>query len=177
MEPRNPFPATPIRSVAALSYVGELKFVRHASTSHGERWQLSADFGALMCVQPKFGLAYNWEITAPRGMYTDLASVPKLLWSIAGPIGHHLEVSIIHDYLYMAWTDHYAKARQQDWEFADKVFLQGMKVSGVGWLRRHLMYGTVRSPIGWGVFKHKPATLTDRMAEWLPGLNWDHERC
>ena len=105
----DPFPPEKIRKITALKYTGELQFVRHAKV-HLDKpprslWQLSADFGLTIKVHPEGGSAYSREITAPRGLYTDLASVPKMLWSFAGPIGRHLEISIIHDYLYMKWTD------------------------------------------------------------------------
>ena len=76
----------------------------------------------------------DWEVVVPRGMYTDLASVPKELWSIVGPIGTHLEASVVHDYLYMAWTDFRPRALKRDWNFADDVFMAGLQASGVDFL-------------------------------------------
>ena len=55
----------------------------------------------------------NWELTdsfeldsyvIPKGFRTDLASVPKLFWSILPPIGQWMTASIIHDYLYQEKT-------------------------------------------------------------------------
>lgn len=110
---------------------------------------------------------------APRGLHTDLASVPKALWWVVGPIGSHLEASVIHDYLYMAWTDFREEAQRQDWDFADTVFLAGMKVSMV--CKRRLIHAVVRSPIGWAAFRKKPYTLKERMEDWLPQLAADHD--
>ena len=176
----NPFPEGKIERVSSLSYFGELKFVRHAKVHLDKpptsQWQLAADFGASMTVHPKEGEAYTLTVTAPRGLYTDLSSVPRPLWIFVGPIGPHTEISILHDYLYMAWTDYRDTPSRQDWGFADKMFLTGLKVSGVGWLQRSLMYLSVHSCIGWSVFRTKPYSLKERMNGWLPHLEPGHER-
>ncbi len=129
-----------------------------------------------MKVHPMDGDAYDLTITAPRGLYTDLSSVPRPLWIFVGPIGKHMEISILHDYLYMAWTDYRNTALRRDWSFADKMFLAGLKVSGVGWLQRVLMYLSVHSFIGWGNFRYKPYSLEERMNGWLPHLEPGHGR-
>lgn len=174
----NPFPAGKIDNITDFQYLDELKFVRHAQVHVNKTpkslWQLSANFRARMTVHPKDDDAYSLTIKAPRGLYTDLASVPDPLWSIVGPIGRHLEASIIHDYLYMAWTDFRAKAKRRDWDFADDVFAAGMKVSKVH--KRKLIYNVVHSPIGWLVFRRKPFTLKERMEDWLPHLAAGHGR-
>jgi hypothetical protein len=174
----DPFPTGEIRKIRDFEYLDELKLVRHAKV-HVKKppeslWQLSANFRARMTVYPKQGTPYPVTIKAPRGLYTDLASVPELLWSLIGPVGPHLEASIIHDYLYMAWTDFRATARESDWDFADDVFLAGMRVSKVR--KRPLIYAAVHSPIGWGVFKKKSYTLKERMDQWLPQLGAGHGR-
>ena len=138
----NPFPQEKIDKITGISYVGEMRFVRHAKAhldTPKSLWQLTDDFGASMTVHPTSGSPYSLTITAPRGLYTDLFSLPQPLWFVVGPIGKHLEISILHDYLYMAWTDHRETAARQDWRFADKMFLAGLKMSGVGWLKRSLM--------------------------------------
>ena len=175
---RDPFPVTAIAKITDLEYLDELKFVRHARV-HVKKtpqslWQLSADFGARMTAHPKGGDPYPLTITAPRGLYTDLASVPKALWWVVGPIGRHLEASIIHDYLYMAWSDFRDAAVRRDWDFADRMFLAAMKVSNVR--RRWLIHAVVHSPIGWAVFRKKTYTLKERMDEWLPHLAAGHGR-
>lgn len=50
------------------------------------KWQLKED------------LKYN-EHTVPKGFITDMASVPRILWSIFPPFGKYLRASIFHDYL------------------------------------------------------------------------------
>lgn len=177
----DPFPAGEIAGITNFTYLDELKLVCHAKVHVAKTpqslWQLLADFRVRMTVKPKSGAAYGLTVTAPRGMFTDLASVPEALWSFVGPIGPHLEASIVHDYLYMAWTDYRAgQALTQDWEFADEVFLAGMKASKVPATKRDLIYATVHSPIGWAVFKKKSYTFAERMNDWLPLLDTGHGR-
>ncbi len=173
-----PFPIHSVDKITDFVYLDELKFVRHARVHLDKTprslWQLSASFHVRMIVHPKAGNPYPLMIRAPRGLYTNLASVPKLLWAIVWPIGRHLEASIIHDYLYMSWTDFRTTASRRDWKFADKVFKAGMKASKV--YRRGLIYRAVHSPIGWRVFKRKSYTLKNRMEAWLPHLDTEHNR-
>ena len=174
----DPFPAGKIKDITDFEYLDELKFVRHAQV-HVKKtpeslWQLSANFRVRMTVHPEAGAPYGLTLMAPRGLYTDLASVPDALWGIVGPIGPHLEASIVHDYLYMAWTDFRPKARRSDWEFADAMFLEGMKVSRVR--KRKLIHAVVHSPIGWAVFRKKSYTLKERMENWLDNLAAGHGR-
>jgi hypothetical protein len=176
----DPFPADPVKEITDFAYVGELHFVRHAKAppeTSDSLWQLAKPFGATFTVHFEGGGTKAWKITAPRGMYTDLASVPKAVWNIVGPIGKHLEASILHDYLYMAWTDHRQRARRMDWDFADEVLYAGMKASGVTRFDRRLIFGAVHSTlIGWPVFRAKPYTLEQRMNEWLKNLEASHKR-
>ena len=76
-------------------------------------------------------------ITVPKGLLTDLASVPRVARSFAGRVGRHLEASIVHDWLYGA----HVGSR----EFADQVFLAGMKAAKVPRLQRWLIYRAVRT--------------------------------
>ena len=180
----DPFPSTPVSKISDFQYQNELHFVRHA-TVHVDKvpkslWQVSEDFRVTMKVHTKKTRSKeleinDWDITVPQGMFTDLASVPGALWSIVGPIGEHLEASIVHDYLYMAWTDFRKKPLKRDWNFADDVFMTGMEVSGVSFFQRNLIFTAVRLA-GWEVFETKNYTLEERMNEWLPLLDSTHGR-
>ena len=67
------------------------------------------------------------EIVVPRGMITDLASVPRAFRWYAGRVGPHLEASIVHDFLYIAWQDIPDRGLDEaDRKFADDLFLQAM---------------------------------------------------
>ncbi len=151
---------------------------QHADTPES-LWQLAGNFRASCTAHPTDGsVPIQVKIRAPRGMYTDLASVPDILWGIVGPIGAHLEASILHDYLYMAWTDFgRSGALKRDWDFADLLFLAGMEASGVPADRRLAIYAVVHTILtGWPVFRRKPHTLQNRMEKWLPHLAAGHGR-
>lgn len=172
------FPDGDIDKITDFAYLDELHFVRHAKAppeTSESLWQLARDFRVSCTVHPAEGDPYPVTLTAPQGMYTDLASVPKAVWNIVGPIGKHLEASIIHDYLFMAWTDYRDKAMDRDWDFANKVFQAGMKVSGVSGFRRTLIHIALRL-VGWSVFRKKPYTFEARMNGWLPNLDAGHQR-
>ena len=75
-------------------------------------------------------------IKVPAGFVTDLASVPRVLWSILPPHGRYAKAAIVHDYLY----DYGIGTRKR----ADDIFLEGMEVLGVPKWRRYVMYWAVR---------------------------------
>ncbi len=71
-------------------------------------------------------------LTIPRGMLTDLASVPRAARWIVGRVGLHLEASIVHDFLYVAWQLlPGGKARREDYDFANAVLYAGMDAADV----------------------------------------------
>ncbi len=76
-------------------------------------------------------------IHVPEGYVTDFASVPRWAWSVVGPIGRHARAAVIHDFCYsQRWAG--------DRKWADEVFYEAMKESGVVWWRRWLIYRAVR---------------------------------
>ncbi len=74
----------------------------------------------------------------PAGFQTDLASIPRGFRSIIPQVGKHLQPAIAHDFCYEGNT---ALSKAD----ADLLFLEGMKSTGVWWLRRKLMYLAVRA--------------------------------
>ena len=87
------------------------------------------------------------KIVVPEGYVTDLASVPRWLWSIFPPFGKYLNAAIVHDYIYSTggWigrahdgTVPYTKAQ------ADVIFREASGVLGVGAISRWLMYQAVK---------------------------------
>jgi hypothetical protein len=93
-------------------------------------------------------------IEVPRGMLTDLSSVPWYgRWWIS-QVGPHLEASIIHDFLYVAWQDlpDRKRPRSADRLFADKVLHAGMIDAEVSAVKRAIIYLAVRLG-GWRMFK------------------------
>ncbi len=84
-------------------------------------------------------------ITVPRGLITDLTSVPVFLRWFVGRVGPWLEAAIVHDYLYVAWQLVPGKMpRERDRAFADLVMLRAMEAARIDVLRRQLIYRAVR---------------------------------
>lgn len=80
------------------------------------------------------------KITVEKGFDTDYASIPRAFWAIYPPDGSYTEAAVVHDFLY--WYQAMERAE------ADLVFLEGMEELGVPWVRRHLIYRSVRA-FGW----------------------------
>lgn len=84
------------------------------------------------------------SITVPKGLLTDLASVPSPLRFLAGRVGPHLESCLVHDYLYCAWQKHKIAPTENQRRFADDLMLEGMykaetpcwKARGIYWAVR-----------------------------------------
>ena len=93
-------------------------------------------------------------VTVPKGMLTDLASVPRFFRWYVGRVGPHLEASIIHDYLYIAWqltTDNgFPKPTREMRRFADDLMLVAMQEAGMG-CKSRLIYRAIRC-FGKGMF-------------------------
>ena len=77
-------------------------------------------------------LGYN--ITVKKGFDFDGASIPKWLWSIYGsPLnGNYVVASLVHDGLYAS--------QKVSKRVSDKIFLDVMKQSNVGYIKRTSMY-------------------------------------
>ncbi|EAQ3914697.1 DUF1353 domain-containing protein [Salmonella enterica] len=75
-------------------------------------------------------------ISVPAGFVTDLATVPRVFWSVMPPDGKYAKAAIIHDYLY----DNASRTKEK----ADLIFLDGMAVLGVPKWKRIVMYLAVR---------------------------------
>lgn len=78
----------------------------------------------------------------PKGYGTDLASVPVGFRNIASKVDA-VEASVIHDHAYETRTMPRAEA--------DRLFLEIMEASGIGWVKRNLMYSAVRMG-GWVIW-------------------------
>jgi hypothetical protein len=76
------------------------------------------------------------DTTVPNGFCTDLASVPRLYWSLLPKTGKYAYAAIVHDYLY--WTQ--TTTRQK----ADEVLKAAMQDSNVGTATITAIYLSVR---------------------------------
>ncbi|ELS8111650.1 DUF1353 domain-containing protein [Escherichia coli] len=108
------------------------------------RWRLVEPFEFWQTERP------DDVIYVPEGYVTDLASVPRILWSVFPPHGRYAEAAIIHDWLY----DNALRTKAE----ADRIFLDAMKVLGVPRWRRVLMYAAVRlfGRGNYGEVRYKP---------------------
>jgi len=163
----NPYPLAPLsdEGLTDCAFLDplDLRFHRVPLTPNAGNWQLLRDFRFQFRIPEESSLR---TIAAPRGMCTDLASVPKLLWPIIGPYGDHLGASIIHDYLFMAWTDFSQTPERWMLEYANRVMYAGMEIDQVSDDDQRRIYNAVNSVIGWVIFQNKPYTFTERMREW-----------
>ena len=79
-----------------------------------------------------FSLGYR--ITINKGFDFDGASIPKPLWSIIGSpfTGNYVRAALFHDGLYAS--------QKVSKSVSDKIFLDIMKQSNVGYIKRTSMY-------------------------------------
>ena len=62
-------------------------------------------------------------VNVPAGFVTDLASVPRIFWSIFRPDGEYAHAAIIHDYLY--WDQ---RGRKADADLIFKLAMEDLEV-------------------------------------------------
>lgn len=72
-----------------------------------------------------------YQIDVPANVSTDLASVPRLLWSVLAPCDV-ARAAIVHDYLYhRLWWDRHHHGEDRFWplrrKLADQIFLDAMR--------------------------------------------------
>jgi hypothetical protein len=97
----------------------------------GKKWVVRKEF-----VYEIGSIGSGDKIITPEGFITDLASTPRVIWSIFPPFGIYLSATIIHDYLY--WEQIYSRKETDD------IFLEGMKVLQVSKFDRKTIYNSVR---------------------------------
>ena len=80
----------------------------------------------------------GYTITVKKGFDFDGASINKSLWSIIGnPLtGDYKIAALIHDALYAS--------QELPKELCDNVFLEIMRLHGVGYIKRYSMYNAVK---------------------------------
>ncbi|MEM0950552.1 MAG: DUF1353 domain-containing protein [Cyanobacteria bacterium P01_H01_bin.74] len=111
-----------------------------------------------------------YKLIVPTGFETDIASVPRWVWSVFGilPDGLHRGAAVLHDFLYFtnkpkgtrATDYHYKLIPPDTWENishvvwtrkqCDRLFMRVMKESGVGPKKRWAMFKAVRLFGRWG---------------------------
>ena len=97
-------------------------------------------------------------IRVPAGFKTDLGSKPRLTWWLVGhPLDEGAQAYVLHDELmrhpangvlpvydpcFTCTQEPKPKLRSR--RRCDQIFLEGLKVLGVGWLKRSAMYFALR---------------------------------
>jgi hypothetical protein len=76
------------------------------------------------------------RVEVPKGFVTDLASIPRVFWSLLRPDGEYVYPAIIHDYLY--WTQVTSR------EDADLIFRLAMKDFNIDTVTALTIYKAVR---------------------------------
>ena len=79
-------------------------------------------------------------IQIPKGFKTDFGSVPQFFQSLISPVGKPTKAFVLHDYLCVR-----ANRGELERETADRVFLEAMRVLGVGRVKRVSIYLSVRA--------------------------------
>lgn len=88
--------------------------------------------------------------TLPKGIVTDFASVPRILWSVVSPTGAHSVAAVCHDWSYAVKPRVVYRAKGTSVSMplsraqADAVFYWVMRESGVGRVRAWVMWLAVR---------------------------------
>lgn len=90
-------------------------------------------------------------ITVPKGFVTDLASIPRPVWTVYPPDGPWVKAAVIHDFLYFTagdgiWFKHRGVARTTPYarREADDIFREAMADRGIGATDRAAIWAAVR---------------------------------
>lgn len=83
-------------------------------------------------------------VIIPKGFKTDLASIPKIFWSIISPLEAHFPAAVLHDYFYRVPLARKIGGIILSREQVDNVFLEEMFDLKISWCKRKVMYYVVR---------------------------------
>ncbi len=150
----SPYPKSEWSEISEFEYVTDLFLMRaiKAVKREGEK----AQFLVARSYSVKFKLdGAEHTITVPQGMLTDLASIPRCMRWYISQVGPHLEASIVHDFLYVAWQDlDGGEARSEDRRFADRLMRTAMLSASVNGFKAFLIYLGLRVG-GGGVYRER----------------------
>ena len=127
----SPYPDGPWNAITGFRYVSPLHLYRarrgimFGTVKRGADYVIAEPYSVAVGID-----GVEKTITVPAGMLTDLASVPKAARSVVGRVGRHLEASLVHDFLYIAWQDlDGVEPTRRNRMFADQVFRAGMRAT------------------------------------------------
>lgn len=86
----------------------------------------------------------NKIVKVPEGFLSDGASIPRVFWFWASPIGRHAQAAILHDYLceYLTILED-GKPVEITRKEADQIFKESLLVLGVSNSKANIMYAGV----------------------------------
>jgi len=105
----------------------------------GESYKLIEEFDYYVSEGPDAEI-----IRVPAGFVTDFASIPRGLWNIFPPTGKYGKAAVIHDYIYVMGGRIPGSSKVYTKLDADMIFRDAMKILGVSWFVRNVMYMAVR---------------------------------
>ena len=142
----DPYPAGPAE-VREVVYDNALVLVRlrdAAKMIEGGREDADYLVGADYTIRWRGSDGQGGTVTVPRGMPTDLTSVPRPFRWLIGRVGPWLEAAIVHDWLCVAWWWVDGRPSRDRRRFADDVMLAAMAAAEVNPVVRTLIWWAVR---------------------------------
>jgi|ERR1019366_1027732 hypothetical protein len=135
-----PGSTTPIRGASqeAETWLAECLPARlPASTLHLSRFVEPIYFLTEPLIwMPNPGQERFRKVEVPSGFVTDLASIPRVFWSLLRPDGEYVYPAIVHDYLY--WVQSRSRAE------SDEIFKLGMQEFSINPATIEVIYRAVR---------------------------------
>ena len=145
-----PYPDRP-DDVVGFKYCDDLYLTRSIKAVRGRKGEdaeyvVAKDYKCRVSMKCTSGFDYAHQIIVPKGFLTDLSTVPWYGRWLVSRVGPHLEASIVHDWLFVAWQPKccYRLPDEDMRSFADAVFLAAMKEAKVCPFRRWLIYWVSR---------------------------------
>ena len=90
-------------------------------------------------------------ITVPAGFVTDLASIPRVVWSFFPPDGPWVKGAVVHDFLYFTqgtgdWYGRHGITREKPYSRAesDHILREAMADRGIGAWAQFVIWSAVR---------------------------------
>lgn len=142
------YPPYPVK-VTSFRYQSELHLCRtiqavRRRTGEDALYIVEERYDCSVLLETPSGAEGQHHITVPHYLMTDLSSVPRLARPVIGRVGPHLEASIVHDWLYVAWQAESIKPTEEMRRFADDVFLAAMVAANVTPWKRWAIHRAVR---------------------------------
>ena len=143
----DPYPDKHWECISDFRYDSDLHLVRlkkkMGNIPREAQYIVVEDFKVSFCLD-----GCKKHVKVPRGLVTDLVSVPRPGRLFVGRVGPHLEACILHDYLYCAWQKSHLREQQLEpteemREFSDKLMLGGLYAADMC-IKAQLIYWAVR---------------------------------